>query len=196
MSMLDNKQQTTGNTASEEGDGQCGLPPYDPTNHNLAKFAELARPWRERHPPSSFYKKGYDPLGRVKQQAHYIPLYAIVSPERAIELRRKMIIWIDNNTKNGILKCHEAIEELTAIMLAFLKETCDTAWTHRKDPAIRPLFRTHWRIAKEDLKLAIKLRFKGALTELQKLSKCNTCTNEQIRILFENLWWVGNIRQE
>ena len=151
-------------------------------------------PWNTPSPPCNYYKAGVDPLAFLKTKSNYVPLAVLASifdqrhihaqilekwrPDLGIELDG-FINWIREN-------CGEQVKGIFSLI-----------FENRFDHWVRIINSVHWRITREELRLAVKLRYRGVLHELEKIKASGQAPSrkevDHITIL---LWWPANIRHE
>lgn len=143
-------------------------------------------PWRIT-PPSDFYKAGFHPLSRIMRSKLYIPAYnAYISVEDSREMKRQLLqIW-KPDTK---IKPAEIIQKIDAFLKQTMTAITDHIWENKGDPVYSKLFRNQsFKLSKEKVKLAIKLRLRGAQTELARLEEGNISPS-QLNVVTRLLWW-------
>ena len=79
-----------------------------------------------------------------------------------------------------------------------IRGVLDMIWQNKHDTAFVPLFRGgRFKLNKEAIRLAIKLRFKGALHEMNKIAAGQQgMTIGSLNTVTKILWWAANFRWE
>ena len=152
-------------------------------------------PWgRSPNPPTDFYSQGQDPLGSLKNKIHYVPLGTIVSMYDQDHIRSEILEqWQPRKgvrVDQFILWLRDHIRVQVQGMFGLINE-------NRQDHWVRRLLQVHWKVAKEDVRLAVKIRYRGALHELEAmLARTRQPTWQEVDLVTKLLWWPSNIRHE
>lgn len=201
-------QVTTPTPSSSDQKGQVSTPTPSPSDQRgqVIKIGPLqglrpARalwegpcPWTTPHPPSAYYKQWVDPLAALKQRQNYVPLGVLVSvtdqrhvrgqilekwrPDEGIDIGG-FIDWLRENIREQVQGVFSLVHE------------------NRFDHWVRVINTVHWRITKEDLRLAVKIRYRGALHELETLRASGQVpTRKEVDLVTALLWWPANLRHE
>lgn len=84
--------------------------------------------------------------------------------------------------------------EITNIQLKWGQHCVDTAWRYRINHDIKPIMTYGFSKAKEEIKMAVKIRFRGLQKTIPLLNNGNLHRRlEKIHVL---AWWPSNIRVE
>lgn len=152
-------------------------------------------PWgRSPNPPTDFYSQGQDPLGSLKNKIHYVPLGTIVSMYDQDHIRSEILEqWQPRKgvrVDHFILWLRDHIRVQVQGIFGLINE-------NRQDHWVRRLLQVHWKVAKEDVRLAVKIRYRGALHELEAmLARKRQPTWQEVDLVTKLLWWPSNIRHE
>jgi len=102
--------------------------------------------------------------------------------------RQLLQIW-KPDTK---IKPAEIIQKIDAFLKQTMTAITDHIWENKGDPVYSKLFRNQsFKLSKEKVKLAIKLRLRGAQTELARLEEGNISPS-QLNVVTRLLWWPAN----
>jgi hypothetical protein len=152
-----------------------------------------------RKPPSPFYEES--PLKKIKDSEGYVPLKLLLSfvqeetiAEEITAINKKyaeMIIAGQENIEN-VRKMWE--NEITEIQLKWGQRCVDTAWKFRRNGEISHIMSYGFSKAKEEIKMAMKIRFRGVQKLIASLNSENL--ERKIHKVPALSWWPSNVRTE
>ena len=118
--------------------------------------------------PSFFYKDNIHPLALLWRKTPNIPGHSYISVNDQKEVKQSLkTIWVPHQLLSGEKKMKSVLEQL---MGECVRGTIDLLWDNRTDVVYKVLFRNgRFKINKESIRLAVKLRFNGAIYEINKL---------------------------
>ena len=178
--------------------GNTNAPEQVETLLDPAIFWTKNCPWGQS-PPSDFYRAGCHPLGAIMRKVPYVPGHFYVTISDQLMIRNSLLVmWKPQDILSGNASIQTAIGQTEVIMNETIRGVLDMIWQNKHDTAFVPLFRGgRFKLNKEAIRLAIKLRFKGALHEMNKIAAGQQgMTIGSLNTVTKILWWAANFRWE
>lgn len=150
-------------------------------------------PWQGITPPSKFYRANMHPLAALRAKQHYLAAHNYVTVGDQLDIKKALLgIWAPGPDINL-----QAIKTaLEAEMNSTVKGVFEHMWENKRDIVFRQLFTRSFKVAKEEIRLAIKLRYKGAIAEVEEALKARDTSPVTLNRITQLLWWPANFREE